>query len=114
MNSYVKHRYAIALGICTVGLGTFLTFTNPSQVSIGLLVVPVLLLFFIAFSAFQVGMDKLKLLKTRPRKRRTVALTGASIITVVMILQSTGGISTADALLMALIVLAATVYINKF
>lgn len=114
MKKYSDHLYIIILMSCIAGLALFLLFTNPEQVSIGLLVVPVLLFFFIMFSALQATMLGLKTLAAKPRKRRTVALVGASLVTVVMILQSSGGISGVDTILMALIVLVSVVYINKF
>lgn len=99
---------------CFVALGVFLTATNPEHISIGLLVVPVVLLFLIAFCAAQLIMTSLKILKKEPRRRRTVALMSASLLSVIMILKSTGGISVVDVVLLALIIGVAGIYISKF
>ncbi len=114
MNTLTRHRYIFASLICSVGLGLFLTLTSPTEVGIGLLVIPVILFFFIVFSTLQAIFAGLKLLIKRPRKKRTVSLVGASMATVVMILQSTGGISGIDGILLGLIVLVSGVYISKF
>jgi hypothetical protein len=103
-----------SLAFCIVVLGLFLTMTNPDNVSIGLLVIPVVLLFFIAFCASQLFLYGFKLLEGKTRKRRVVALISSSFITVTMILQSTGGVSAADVLLLGLIISVLVVYIDKF
>lgn len=114
MDMLNRHKYIVATLVCSAGLGLFLTLTSPEEVSIGLLVIPVILLFFIVFSALQAAFSGLNLLVKRPRKKRTVSLVGASMATVVMILQSTGGISAIDTILLGLIVLVASIYISKF
>jgi len=97
-----------------LALGLFLVLTNPDKVSIGLLIVPVVLFFFIAFSIAQIILNGLKLLTVNPLRRRVVALSGASFATLVLILQSTGGVSVPDVLLLTLIIGIVSVYINKF
>lgn len=112
---YIKnHIYLSAMLACTLALLLFLTVTNPADVVVGLLVVPVMLLFFIAFCAAQLTLQALRVLKREPRRRRTVALMIASLITIIMILRSTGGISAADIVLLVLIVGIAGIYISKF
>jgi low temperature requirement protein LtrA len=114
MNLLHTHRYLTSLAVCIIALALFLGLTNPDQVSIGLLIVPIILLFFIAFCAAQVLLQVVHLFASRPRKRRVVALTAASFVTVIMILQSTGGVSGADFLLLALIIGVFGIYIDKF
>ncbi len=114
MEQIKKHTYATGLIASIIVLALFLMLTNPDNVSIGLLVVPVVLLFFISFCAVQIFLGGLRILAKQPRRKRTVALVSASFITITAILQSTGGISGADALLLGLIVIVTSVYISKF
>jgi hypothetical protein len=109
-----RYRYvssAIALGLLLLA---FLSFTNPNNVSVGLLIVPVVLLFLIAFSVSVVVMNVLRILTSQARKQRVVAIISASFITVLTILASTGGISVTDIIIMVLILSIVTVYIDKF
>jgi hypothetical protein len=114
MQTLKNHIYTFTLCLCVIALGLFLVLTNPDQVSISLLVVPILLFFFIAFSSAQIILNGFRLLPTKPRRRRAVALIGASFATLVLILQSTGGVSLPDVLLLTLIIGFVSVYINKF
>lgn len=109
-----KHMYVSTLIACVISLGVFLVATNPADVSVGLLVVPVVLVFFVAFCASQLLLMRLRLLKDKPRKQRIVALFCGSLLTVILILQSTGGISGVDVLLVALIIAVSGLYISKF
>lgn len=97
-----------------VGLALFLSLTNPHNVSVGILVIPVILLFFISFCAAHIIINFIGLSKSNPRKRRIVALLAASLVTIIMILQSTGGISGADVILLALIIVVSAIYVEKF
>lgn len=108
------HIYAVSLVLCIVALGLFLVLTNPDSVGIGLLIVPVLLFFFIAFCVAQIVFNGLRLLHTKPRKQRIVALLSASFVTLIVILQSTGGVSTPDVVLLCLIIGVVSLYIDKF
>ena len=114
MNKFRRHPYPSILASCLLALGLFLILTNPDQVSVGVLVVPVLLLFFIVFSLSHIIMEKLKLLRRNLRKRRIVAIITASLATVVMILRSTGGLSVPDIILLCLIIVVSAVYIDKY
>ena len=62
----------------------------------------------------QVFFSVFRTMKEQPRKRRTAAMLSASLLTVIAILQSTGGISGADVLILGLIIVVAVLYINKF
>lgn len=114
MNTIRSHPYPAALVACLLGLSLFLGLTNPQDVSVGMLVIPVILFFLIAFCASQILITLFKLFKKNLRKRRIVALMGAALVTVIMILQSTGGISGADIILLALIIVISVVYVEKF
>ena len=100
--------------LSALGLTLFLVLTNPQNINIGLLIVPVVLFFLIIYSLVQLFITRLNLIKSHPRKRRIVAIVSATLLTTIMIVESTGGISLADAILLLLIVIVAAVYIDKF
>lgn len=114
MKHIKRHPYVAVLMAAAIALILFLTLTNPSNVRVELLVIPVILLFLIAFCASYLLLKNLKRWDKQPRKRRAVAVIAASLLTVVMILQSTGGMSGADLLLMGLIITVSAIYISKF
>ncbi len=114
MKQLYRNHYLNVLVLCVVALGLFLMLTNPSDISVGWLVIPVILLFFISFCAAQLILTALKLIRGKPRKRRIVALVSASLLTIIMILQSTGGIAGVDMLLLGLIIVVSAIYISKF
>ena len=114
MNTFKKHPYPATLLISLLGLALFLVATNPNEVAIGLLVAPVALFFLAAFSLLQIILKRLRFLVNNLQKRRIVALVSATFITTVGILQSTGGLSGADLILLALIVVVAAIYIEKY
>lgn len=109
-----SHLYTTMLALCAVALGLFLALTNPAQTSVGLLVIPVILLFLIVYCGLSLALVRLKIMANKPRKQRTVALVSASFLTIIMILQSTGGISGADVILLGLIIIMASIYISKY
>ena len=109
-----KRPYIGSLGFCILALVLFLILTNPSKAPVQLLIIPVVLLFFIAFCTSQLVLVTFNLISNQLRKRRIVAVVSASFITLIMILQSTGGISGADIALLSLILIVSAVYIEKF
>ncbi len=109
-----RHPYASSLIICSAVLGVFLIATNPNQMSVGLLIIPAVLLLFIFFCGSHIILSSLKILSDKPRKRRTVALIAGSLLTVILILKSSGGISLADLILLGLIITVISVYVSKF
>lgn len=114
MKQLFRNVYMIVLVLCLIALALFLMLTNPANVSVGWLVIPVVLLFFIAFCGAQLALTAVKSIPGQPRKRRMVALVSASLLTIIMILQSTGGIAGVDLILLGLIIVVAAIYISKF
>jgi hypothetical protein len=114
MNTIKTHRNLSLLVISSLGLAIFLFSTNPESVALGLLVVPVALFFLISYAVTQMAINFFNLVRGQPHKRKLVAIVTAGLLTVIMILQSTGGISGADVLLLALIIPVAFIYIEKF
>jgi hypothetical protein len=114
MNHLRKRPYLATLTVCSLGLLIFLFATNPYEVGVGLMVVPAVLLFLIVFSTAYIGINLFNLMRGNPGKRRATALMVAALATFIMILQSTGGISMADVILLALIIVVAAIYIDRF
>ena len=114
MNTLSKHPYPATFILSLLGLALFLFSTNPHEVAIGLLVVPVALFFLAAFSLCHMVLERFRLISRNLQKRRIVALVSAALITTIGILQSTGGLSGADFILLALIVVVAAIYIEKY
>lgn len=114
MERLKKHPHLATLVVCGVGLLIFLLVTNPYEVGVGLMVVPAVLLFLMVFSVAVIGMDLFGLISKNPGKKRAAALVVAAFATFVMILQSTGGISVADIILLALIIVVSALYIDRF
>lgn len=109
-----RHTYLFSALLCSLVLIIFLGSTNPEQVNVGLLIIPVVLVFLITFCIAHILINVLKIMKKQPRRRRAVALVAAMILTVIAILGSTGGVSGADVLLLGLIILISGIYISKF
>lgn len=109
-----KYFYPLTIAVCAVALLIFMGSTNPEQINVGLLVIPVILIFFMTYCLGQLLMSVLKIMKKQPRRRRAVSTVSAMIITVIAILVSTGGLSGVDILLLLLIIFISSIYINKF
>ncbi len=114
MDTIRKNSYVSSLVGCIIVLAAFLLLTNPARVSVGVLIVPIVLIFFIFFCITHLILEGMKVLPTQPRKRRAVGLIVSSLMTVLVILQSSGGMSVADLILLGLIILVLTVYVSKF
>jgi hypothetical protein len=114
MNKIKKYPYWSLMIICLLLLLSFLFLTNPENVPVGLLVVPVILTFFIVFSVAHLTLRSTGKLASQPAKRGVVALIAGSLVAVVMILQSSGGLSVADLVLMALIMVVTALYVSRY
>ena len=113
MSLVSKHPYPVTLLSSILALGLFLVLTNPNKVPVSALAVPILLIFFISFSASQMVMGRIRK-RTNYRKKRTISLVFATLVTIVMTLQTSGGLSVADLIILVLIVVIAAIYIDKY
>jgi uncharacterized membrane protein len=109
-----NHPHSVALALCLLVLAVFLASTNPNQLRVGLLVVPVMLMFLAVFVILHMVLSRLKFMARNPRKERVSAMAGASLATILLILQSAGGITTIDLVLLVLLVAIASLYISKY
>ena len=113
MDKYRLNHSVLLIAAAVICLLLFLFFTNPEKVPIGLLVLPIILFFLIVYSLAQIIIHAFNLIKNI-RKRRIVSVVTAVFCSVILILQTTGGISVADMILLGLIVVISAIYIEKF
>ena len=114
MNKIKKYPYISLLIACDLILLAFFFLTNPEQVPIGLLVLPVVLIFLIVYSATHLVLEGLRKLQDRPGKRRAVSVIAGCLVAVLMILQSSGGLSGIDLVLMGLIIAVTALYVSRY
>lgn len=114
MNKIKNNPHLSLLLACLVVLFGFLSLTNPEHVPVGLLVVPVVLTFLIVFSSAHLLLRMLHKFDKQPGKRRVVALIAGSMIAILMILQSSGGLSSADLVIMGLILVITSLYVSRY
>lgn len=97
----------IAAGMVFFGL------TDPKDLPVGLLMLPVVLVFLAGFLLASIFM-KLFFFSKPSSKHRTIALVFAVGLTLILLFQSSGGIVWGDLLLLGLLMLITYIYINKF
>lgn len=114
MKKNATYRYAWGLGAAVVLLGIFLVSTSPEKTSFGLLLVPIVLSLVSIYFLVQLMLTTSGFLKRFPRKRPIVALSVAGLSTTIIVLQTTGGIAVVDVILLALIIVIATIYIQRY
>lgn len=111
-NNTYKYIWSLAGSIAL--LGVFLVSTNPEKTSFGLLLVPIILSLVSIYFLVQLILTTSGFLKRFPRKRPIVALAVAGLSTTIIVLQTTGGIAVVDVILLALIIVIATIYIQRY
>jgi len=100
--------------LLTVFFGVvFFGATDPKDLPVGLLMVPVLLVFTAGFLFASIFM-RLFFFSKPSTKHRSVAVVFAVGLTLILLFQSSGGIVWGDILLLGLLMLISYIYINKF
>jgi len=92
----------------------FLTNTNPANLPVGVLVVPILLVFFAGFLGTLLLCDLFRIFPGHKRKRRSLAATVATMLAIGIVLGSSGAIVLSDFVLILLIIVVAVLYISNF
>lgn len=103
----------ISLSAVTTVLVLFLGFTDPESMPIGLLFIPVILLFIIASLLVNLCL-KLFLKKISPSKEKLLSVTIGAISSISFLFYSSGGVVFGDFILIVLILLVSLIYINKY
>lgn len=98
----------------SLGLGIFLITTDPTNLPIALLILPALLVFFAVFTGTLLVCDVFRIFASKKRKQRGVAAMMATLLTIGVILGSSGAIIASDILLIGLILFVALIYISNF
>lgn len=96
---YKKRIVIIILYI--VLLTVFLLSTNPNTVALGLLAVPVVLIAAITYQVAQLGLQAFRILPRSATKRQVTSIVFSSFTTGVFILQSIGGLTFGDIILLS-------------
>ena len=92
----------------------FVTNTNPDNLPVGILVVPILLVFFAGFLGTLLLCDLFRIFPQHTKKRRSLAATIATMLAIGVVVGSSGAIVLSDFVLIVLIIVVAILYISNF
>ena len=95
-------------------LGLFFSLTNPRELAVGLLIIPVACLFVVGFIGALIALKAFRIAQNHHKRRRAIAVMCGALLAFILVLQSTGGIVVGDVLFMALMLLVTYIYITKF
>ena len=111
----MRTRTLLLLLICTaVTLGLLFTNTNPESLPIGFFVLPIVLLFLLGFLITAVFLRIMRVFESNERKRHIVAIMGGLLGVFWVIMQSAGGVTPGDMVLIAVITVLSLFYITKY
>lgn len=109
----IRNKILLLL-LSVVGLGLMFTYTNPESLPIGFLVIPIVLLFLVGYLLTSLLLEFLRVYKNSNRKQHVVSVIGGLIGVFWVIMQSAGGITFGDILLLSVILVLALFYISKY
>jgi hypothetical protein len=92
----------------------FFVLTNPEQMPVGLLMIPVVLIFFVITLSVIIFFRLTGLFSNSKRRRHGVAVMIGTLSALFIVFQSTGGVVLSDLILMGMIFLVACLYISKY
>lgn len=107
-------KLIILLIIAVLSSLGFFGLTNPEELPVGLLMVPIILVFIILASGSLVLMEALSLLKGQDMRRKTLAILFGFMGSFFLSFQSTGGVVLGDVLLLVFILAITYIYILKY
>lgn len=90
----------------------FFGFTNPNEMPVGLIIIPVILIFIIFSLIFYIALIGFFTKTDKPRLKYVSIFLGL-FISIGILFYSTGGINLWDGLLLGLIFIIGTIYISK-
>jgi hypothetical protein len=114
VRSFLKVRRLVTFIILILLLAIFLTSTNPANLPVGVLMVPILLVFFAGFVGTLLACDLFKIFPSHTKKKRSLAATIATMFAIGLVLGSSGAIVLSDIVLIFLILMVALIYISNF
>lgn len=112
MNFISRYKKIITFVLLLFSLPLFLAFTDPNQLPLPLLVIPIILFFVIFFSTFYLLVEFVKP-NIEKARRRTISSLLAVFPTLLIVLQSLKQLTTVDVLLVILIWVPLTWYLLK-
>lgn len=104
-------KYLLILALISL-LVVFFGFTNPNSMPVGLIVLPVIVIFIIFSLVFYVALSGF-MLKTDKTRLKYISTFLGLFISIGVLFYSTGGVNVWDALLLGLIFIIGTIYISK-
>lgn len=108
------NKIAVVFFLSIVLAVLFFGLTNPENMPIAFLMVPILLVFIIASSGVYLMLSTVKVIIRSPRHRKIVSILSGVIAAFMVIFQSTGGIVAGDLVLMTIIVFVVYLYMTKY
>ncbi len=107
-----KKMTAIIVSLLLFSL--FISFTNPNQVNLGVILIPFVLLGVIFYILLNLLLEKFFKNTYRRKKIKLFSLIGALLIVNFMLLSSIGQLTPQDTILTVLITVIASFYLYKF
>jgi hypothetical protein len=104
-------RYLFQLLLLLLLLLALFFLTNPEEIGVGFLLIPVILIFLVIYSCISFLLINVSTLK--PRKRFLSAFTVGAGATLLIILSSVGSLTVYDLIVVVLFIMVSAVYIKK-
>lgn len=111
----MKTKTLVILLIVNAGLtGMLFASTNPDNIPVSLLVIPILALFFSGVLVTALVLRIFRVYRDNRRKEQVLSILGGLGVVFWVIVQSSGGITLGDAILLTLMMIIALFYIAKY
>lgn len=110
----IMKKLFLVLAVSLLFCGLFFGLTNPENVPIVVLMIPVILVFVVTTTAALIIMKLLSFYDRSPDRRKMLAVLSGVVAAFFLVFQSTGGVVLGDLILMGLIVVISYVYITKY
>jgi hypothetical protein len=105
----------IILSVLFVLFGAlFFGFTNPDNVPVAVLMVPIVLAFLVTTMLSLVVMRLTNFSQGRQQRQKAFAVLTGTLVAFFLVFQSTGGVVLGDVILLSLILVVAYVYISRY
>jgi len=111
MIKYKKHL--ILFTVFLTGIILFFIFTNPNHLTIGLLTIPILLIFGVVYNFCYISATYFKQLNNKNYNVRNLSAMAALTVSLIVLFKSSGGIVLADIILISLLLFISYVYISR-
>ncbi len=111
----MRIRTIVLLLLLSLSLLTGLFFsTNPESIAVGFLVLPIVLLFLCGYFSSLLFMRVMRMFSDKAQKQHMIAIFGGLIVVFWVIVQSAGGATLGDVILLGIISAIVLFYITKY